>query len=317
MTEKLTIGDTSIGLQERKIVYLKAAKLYDFTDINVPVEVIRGKEDGPVLFVSAAIHGDEINGVEITRRLLARQELDNIKGTLIAVPIVNVYGFNSNSRYLPDRRDLNRSFPGSARGSLASQLANTFMNEIVKKCTHGIDLHTAAVKRSNYPHIRADLDDPETKKMAKAFNSPIVLNTPLPHGSLREAAKKIGIPVILYEGGEALAFNEDVIEVGVEGVLSVMAKIGMIEVEKEDTSSVKVSTSHSSHWMRAPHSGILTKKINLGDHVKRGQLLGIISDPFGREQHNIKARKAGVVIGAATLPLLNRGEAIFHVAELR
>ncbi|MAQ71049.1 MAG: succinylglutamate desuccinylase [Alphaproteobacteria bacterium] len=317
MTKKLVIGDVHIANNERKRIYLKASKLYDFTEINIPVEVIRGDEEGPVLFVSAAIHGDEINGVEIIRRLLGREELNNLKGTLIAVPIVNVYGFNSNSRYLPDRRDLNRSFPGSSRGSQASQLANTFMTEIVKKCTHGIDLHTAAVKRSNYPHIRANLKDSETEKMAQAFNSPIILNTPLPHGSLREAAKKIGIPIILFEGGEALTFNEEVIKPGVEGVLSVMASIGMMEKDRQSIPVNKVPTSHSSHWMRAPHSGILLKKVELGERVKRGQLLGVISDPFGRDLHNIKARKAGIIVGAATMPLLNKGEAIFHVAELR
>jgi hypothetical protein len=180
--------------------------------MSLPIEVIRGKEEGPVMFVSAALHGDEINGVEIVRRLLAKKALKSIKGALIAVPIVNVFGFNSKSRYLPDRRDLNRSFPGSENGSLAGQLAHTFITEIVQKCTHGIDLHCAAINRINLPQIRACLDDPETQRMANAFNMPVALHSELRDGSLRSAARELGIPTLLFEGGEALRFNEKTIK---------------------------------------------------------------------------------------------------------
>lgn len=314
MAEDLVIGGNTIAPGERKRILLDVAKLYDFTDMNIPIEVVRGKKDGPVMFVSGAVHGDEINGVEIVRRLLIKKALQSIKGTLIAVPIVNVFGFNTNSRYLPDRRDLNRSFPGSQNGSLAAQLAHTFMTEIVKKCTHGIDLHCAAVNRVNLPQIRACLDDPITKEMAQAFNVPVVLHSTTRDGSLREATRELAIPTLLFEGGEALRFNEKTIKSGLNGVLSVMRQIGMLNPLKNKTVPHDVFIARSSHWIRAPHSGILALKVNLGVRVKKGKVLGVISDPFGREKHEVVARRTGIIIGMATMPLLNRGEAAFHIA---
>lgn len=314
MSKELIIAKTSIAPGQRKRVYLDVAKLYDFTDMNIPIEVIRGKEEGPILFVSGAIHGDEINGTEIVRRLLTKKALKNIKGTLIAVPIVNVHGFNTNSRYLPDRRDMNRCFPGSDSGSLGSQMANAFMTEVVEKCTHGIDLHCAALKRSNLPQVRACLEEPEVLKMAKAFNVPVILHSELRDGSLRATAMARKIPTILFEGGEALRFNEKTIKSGLQGVLSVMRDLGMLKPLKNKTAPHDVFIARSSHWLRAPHSGILSVKVNLGARVKKDQVLGVISDPFGREKHEIIARRTGIVIGLATMPLLNRGEATFHIA---
>ena len=206
MLENLVIDGQTIKPGERKKIFLRIAALYDYTDISIPIEVIRGKVDGPILFISAAIHGDEINGVEIVKRVLKRVSIDKLKGTLIAIPIVNVFGFNNLSRYLPDRRDLNRSFPGQKNGSLASRLASIFMKEIVHKCTHGIDLHTGAVHRTNLPQIRACLDDAATKTLAKSFGVPVVIDSTLRDGSLREAARRKGIPMLLFEGGEALRF---------------------------------------------------------------------------------------------------------------
>ncbi len=314
MSDKLVIGGEAIKKGERKRILLDVAKLYDFTDMNIPIEVIRGKQDGPTLFVSGAVHGDEINGVEIVRRLLQKKSLKMIKGTLIAVPIVNVFGFNTKTRYLPDRRDLNRSFPGSDEGSLTAQLAHTFMTEIVEKCTHGIDLHCAAINRINLPQIRACLKDSETARMAEAFRVPVVLHSNLRDGSLREATRQLKIPTLLFEGGEALRFNEKVIKSGLEGVISVMREIGMLRQLKNKRSEREVFIARSSHWIRASHSGILSVKKKIGDRVKKGQVIGVISDPFGHEKFEIQARRTGIIIGAVTLPLLNRGDAVFHIA---
>lgn len=314
MSDDLVIDGTSIKRGERKRVLLDVAKLYDFTDMNIPIEVIRGKKDGPVLFVSGAVHGDEINGVEIIRQLLTMKALNRIRGTLIAVPIVNVFGFNTKSRYLPDRRDLNRNFPGAKNGSLTGQLAHTFMTEIVQKCTHGIDLHTAAIHRTNLPQIRACLDDPRTQAMAEAFRVPVVLHAELRDGSLRGAARELKIPTLLFEGGEALRFNGKVIKSGVQGVLSVMRAIEMLPTLKNKSKPKEVFIARSSHWLRAPHSGILSAKNKIGERVKKGQVLGVISDPFGREKYEIIASRTGIIIGATTLPLLNKGDAIFHIA---
>ncbi len=314
MSKELIIANTSIEPGQRKRLFIDVPKLYDFTDMNIPVEIIRGKEDGPILFVSGAIHGDEINGTEIIRRLLSKKILNTIKGTLIAVPIVNVHGFNINSRYLPDRRDMNRCFPGSENGSLGSQMAHIFMTEIVEKSTHGIDLHCAAIKRTNLPQVRACLEEPEILKMAEAFNVPVILHSGLRDGSLRATAMKQKIPTILFEGGEALHFNEKTIKSGVQGVLNVMRILNMIEPDKKQSVPNDNFIARSSHWIRAPHSGILSLKTHLGARVKKDQVLGVISDPFGCDKHKVKARRTGIVISMATMPLLNKGEATFHIA---
>jgi len=321
MSNNLVIAGETIAPGQRMRVNLHVARLYDFTEMNVPIEVIRGKKDGPRLFVCAAIHGNEINGVDIIRRLLGHKALKKIKGTLIAVPIVNVFGFNTKSRYLPDGRDLNRSFPGSADGSLTAQLAHTFTTEILEKCTHGIDLHTAGFSRANLPQIRANLDDPVVLEMAHAFKVPVLINANFVDGSLREAADERGIPLVLFEGGEALKFNEQVIRCGLQGVLSVMRKIGMLPRtakkapdEKDSEKKKTVFVARSRHWVRAPHSGILQSETHLGARVKKNQLLGTVSDPFGTDVFEIHARRTGIVVGIATLPLVNAGDAAFHIA---
>ncbi|EDN66333.1 Succinylglutamate desuccinylase/aspartoacylase [Beggiatoa sp. PS] len=225
---ELYINDTQIPPDSRILFDLPVADLYTHTPLSLPVQVINGKKKGPRLFVSAAIHGDELNGVEIIRRLLMRSALRKLQGTLIAIPIVNIYGLLNHSRYLPDRRDLNRSFPGSEQGSLAARLAHQFMTKIVAHCTHGIDLHTGALHRANLPQIRANLDVPETEDLARAFGVPVILNSTLRDGSLREAAAERGIPMLLYEAGEALRFDELSIRAGVRGIIAVMRTLGML-----------------------------------------------------------------------------------------
>ncbi len=315
--KEFTIAGHTIKPGERKKIDLEVAKLYDFTEMNIPVEVVRGKKDGPVLFVSAAIHGDEINGTEIVKRLLTSKSLNRLKGTLIAVPIVNVFGFNTKSRYLPDRRDLNRSFPGVKNGSLTAQLAYIFMQEIVSKSTHGIDLHTAAIHRYNLPQIRACISDAETKRLAHAFNVPVIMNSELRDGSLREAARDHKVPILLYEAGEALRFNEPVIKTGLKGVISVMREIGMLPKLKlkPRSSNIDCFIASSSQCVRAPHSGTLVPKKKIGDRVKKGELLGVVSDPFGGNKFESRSVHTGIIIGIAVLPLVNEGDAIFHIAK--
>lgn len=312
------LGGVLIEPGERKEVNLSVARLYDHTEMKIPVKVLRGYEDGPCLFVSAAIHGDEINGVEIIRRLLHQKSLRRLRGTLIAVPIVNVFGFNSRTRYLPDRRDLNRSFPGSAQGSLASQLAYLFMHEIVDRCTHGIDFHSATQHRVNLPQIRASLDEPETRRLAEAFGAPVVLNSTLRDGSLRQAAADLNIPMLLFEGGEALRFEERVIQVGLRGALATMRAIGMLPPPKMSSERKQKESfiTRSSVWVRAAQSGIQKPTKKLGSVVEKGDLLGVISNPFGSEEVEILASRSGVIIGTSVLPLVNRGDAVFHIATI-
>ena len=282
----------------------------------MPVHVIHGRSPGPTLFVSAALHGDEINGIEIIRRVLQKKLLKSLKGTLVAIPIVNVYGLVTGSRYLPDRRDLNRSFPGSEKGSMAARLAHTFISEIVSKCTHGIDLHTGAIGRDNLPQIRARINnDADVSELARAFAAPVILNAELREGSLRETMEKFDIPVLLYEAGEALRFDEVAIRAGTRGVLNVMRTLGMLPKRTQAKKPVNSIVAHSSSWIRAPQSGILRSIVPLGASVKSGQTLGYISDPFGSQECQVLATNAGIVIGKTNLPLVHEGEALFHIAE--
>lgn len=317
MTTSFKIGGVAIAPGERKKITLSIARLYDFTEMKIPVEVIRGKKPGPVLFVCAALHGDEINGVDIIRQLLHHPRIRNINGTLIAVPIVNVFGFNDKSRYLPDRRDLNRCFPGSDDGSLGSQLAHIFMTEIVEKSTHGIDLHTGAFHRTNLPQIRANLDDPETKRLATAFGVPVIINASTRDGSLRECVAE-KMPMILYEGGAALRFDDNVIKTGIKGIISFMRAIDMLPALKKPAKpSPEPFLALSSHWIRAPHSGILLTKRELGEYVHKGDILGYITNPFGDHRTAVESQRSGIIIGMTCLPLANEGDALFHVATSR
>jgi predicted deacylase len=315
--KKIFINSTEIKPGERTRINIDMGQIYDFTEVKMPVEIIRGKKDGPTLFVCSTIHGDEINGIEIVKRLLKSKSLTNIRGTLIAIPIVNVFGFNDRSRYLPDRRDLNRCFPGLKKGSLASQLAYKFMKEIVEKSDYGIDLHTGAFNRKNHPQLRANTNDKPTFELAKAFGAPVIINSNLRDGSLREAVSGLKIPMFLYEGGEALRFDEKAIDLGVRGILSVMKKIKMISHINEKPNDSKIFVAQSSQWVRASQSGIHIPKKKLGMFVEKGDVLGEISNPFGDKKSLVKASESGIIIGKSMLPLANKGDALFHIATTK
>lgn len=312
----IVIGGQEVHPGERRTIELEVGKLYTHLPASMPVQVICGKKPGPVLFVSAAVHGDELNGVEIIRRLLKMPLLKRLQGSLIAVPIVNLYGFLNQSRYLPDRRDLNRSFPGSSKGSLAARLAKLFDTEILSQATHGIDLHTGAIHRSNLPQIRADLDDPTTASLARAFGAPVILNSALRDGSLRAAAKDKQIPILLYEAGEALRFDELAIRGGVQGIIRVMRHLDMLPASKKASIVKEPIMARASTWVRAPQSGILRTFCQLGDRVQKDHsLLAIVSDPFGESETQVLAPVSGIIVGRLNLPLVNEGEALFHLAQ--
>ena len=316
MSDSFVIGDKSIPRRSRALIELPLPPLYTHTPLNLPVHIIRGAKDGPVLFVSAALHGDELNGTEIIRRLLKQPALKRLRGTLIAVPIVNIYGMLNHSRYLPDRRDLNRSFPGSEKGSLAARLAYLFMKQIVENCTHGIDLHTGAIHRSNLPQIRANLDDLETTRLATAFGVPVLLNSNLRDGSLREAASQHGIPMLLYEAGEALRFDEVAIRAGVKGVINVMRALAMLPASRARRKKLKEPfVARSNTWVRASASGLFRKVSSLGSRVKRGEVIGLIDDPFGGNEYEVTSTVSGIIIGCAEIPLVHEGEALFNIAR--
>lgn len=315
MREPCQINGTLVPPGSEAIVDLELPRLNSHTRLAMPVHIVHGRRDGPRLFLSAAIHGDEVNGVEIIRRLLRLKALKRLRGTLEAVPVVNVYGLIHNSRYLPDRRDLNRSFPGSATGSMAARVANVFMDVIVAHCTHGIDLHTGAVHRTNLPQIRANLDDPQTERLARVFGAPVLLNSALRDGSLRHAAADRGISMLLYEAGEALRYDEVAIRAGVQGVLSVVREFGMLVSNVRKRALPTPFVARSSTWVRAPDSGMLRVKTRLGASVERGQVLGHVSDPYSGDSMAVAAHSAGVIIGRTEIPMVHEGEALFHIAR--
>ena len=313
------IGGVTIRPGSRQTVELRLPLLYTHTPVVMTAEVIRGRRPGPCLFVSGAVHGDEINGVEIIRRIIRAPAFKHLQGTLIAVPVVNVYGFVRHSRYLPDRRDLNRSFPGSEKGSLAARLAHAFLEEVVSKSNFGIDLHTGAVHRENLPQIRASFtDDGLVESLCKAFGSPVILNADLRENSLRSAAQELGVPVLVYEGGEALRYDELVIRAGVRGVIGVMRELGMLRPSKRRPGASRRPepvVARSSQWVRASQSGILRAAKSLGTRVKRGEVLGWIADPLGENEVPVQSTTGGVIIGRLNLPLVNEGEALYHIAR--
>jgi predicted deacylase len=310
------IGGETVEPGSRKTIELPMSVLYDHTPMTLPVHVIHGRREGPTLFVSAAVHGDELNGVEIIRRLLKVSRLKRLRGTLIAAPVVNVYGFIGGTRYLPDRRDLNRSFPGSSRGSLAAQLAHLFMKEVVGRSTHGIDLHTGAIHRTNFPQIRADFSDSELKRMARAFGAPLMLDASHLAGSLRGAATERSVPTLVYEAGEALRFDELALRVGLRGVIRTMQALGMLG--KSDPADTKVTPilARSSYWVRAPAGGVLRSRVRSGSKIAPESELGTIADPFGDREIPVLAGDGGILIGRTNLPAVNQGDGLFHIARV-
>jgi predicted deacylase len=311
---ELIIAGQSIKPGERRKIELPTANLYTDTNMSLPVCVIRGRLEGPTVFISAAIHGDELNGIEIVRRLINRRSLRLHAGSLILVPVVNVYGVLNKSRYMPDRRDLNRTFPGSEQGSLAGRVAHRFFDEIVAQSNYGIDLHTGAVHRSNIPQIRANLDDDETRRLAEAFNVPVLINADLRDGSLRQAAVDAGVKVLLYEAGEALRFDELSIRAGLSGILNVLAHLGMIKrniVRRE----IKPFVAYSTTWLRAPCSGIIKSLKDIGDSVEKGECLAEIGTLFGEVLASLNSSRAGIIVGKQVIPLVQEGEAMFHIAS--
>ncbi len=309
------IGDTRVAPGTRSTVNIPVSTLPDHTPVTLSVEVIHGKKPGPVLFVSAAIHGDEVIGVEIVRRLLRAEGLDELCGTLLAVPIVNTFGFLNHSRYLPDRRDLNRSFPGSAEGSMAARLADVFLREVVLRSEVGIDLHSAAIHRSNLPQIRLSPDNRRLRRLGRIFGTPVMMTSKLRDGSLRMAAEDEGIDVLLYEGGEGLRFDELSARAGVSGILRVMNSLGMIEDDFAPLPEIEPVLCTSSHWYRAPAGGLFRGYVGVGDTVEQGTVLGAVADPFGEVEIEVSSEEAGIVIGRTNMPVVYEGDALFHIAS--
>lgn len=310
------MGNMTIEPGERRTVDLPVSVFSDHTPVSMSVHVVQGRRPGPVMFVSAGVHGDEVIGVEIVRRLLRAPNLKSLKGTLLVVPIVNSFGFINRSRYLPDRRDLNRCFPGSPGGSLAARLAYLFMSEIVGRCDYGIDLHSAAIHRTNLPQVRVSPASPRMMDLAKVFGAPVILPSAIRDGSLRQAARDAGVEVLLYEAGEGLRFDELAVRAGVTGILRVMRHLDMLPAKGISMARRMPLICAKSGWVRAPAGGILRMFHREGEVVAEGELLASVSDPFGETRAEIRAPSPGIIVGRAVLPVVNEGDAIFHLAAV-
>lgn len=316
-SQAFEIGEIVVEPGTRQTIDLPVSVLSDHTPVTMSVHVVHGRRPGPTLFVSAAVHGDEVIGVEIARRLLRSPQLDTLRGTLLVVPIVNAFGFLNHSRYLPDRRDLNRSFPGKEHGSLAGRLANLFMKEIVQRSDFGIDLHSAAIHRTNMPQIRVSPSSDRTLHYADAFGAPVVMVAKLRDGSLRKAAQNEGVDILLFEAGEGLRFDEASARAGLAGILRVMHEMDMIARKGVSRARSKPVHATTSSWQRAPVGGLMRGFRATGEYVEAGDLLGQISDPFGEAEVGVVSELSGVIVGRTNLPIVNEGDALFHVAQTK
>lgn len=301
---------------ETREIYLKVSESYLSASIQIPVTVIRGQRPGPTVFVMAAIHGDEINGADMVRRLIFDMNHQKLAGTLIAVPVVNIPGFLSESRYLPYHRDLNRFFPGRSKGNNADRMAHTIFEEIVKKCDFGIDLHTASKGRLNLPHVRGDMANPRVRNIARAFGTRILLDNPGVDGSLRKAATDAGVPTIIFEAGETGKFSKKISKAGLRGLMNVLAQLGMWQDHPAVAPDFQVIVK-SSEWIRAQRGGMLELKVKPGELIYPGDIIGEIVNPFGKTVHRLRSSLTGIVIGVTTAPLTIPGTAVVHVARLR
>ena len=308
------IGDTEVPPGQRARVELPVALLPTETWLSLPVEVVNGVREGPRLWLSGALHGDAISGVEIIRQILAELDPARLAGTVVAAPIVNVLGFINQSRHLPDGRDLNRAFPGSPTGSLARHLANLLMQNVIRQCSHGIDYYAGSNHRSHLPQIRANLKDAETRRCAEAFAAPVMMHSQARDGSLRQAAGRLGIHVLVFDAGEPCRFDADAIAVGIEGTRRVIAALEMQELPFREPSPPPSIEVAKSSWVRARRSGILHFDVRLGQSVKTLERLGVIADAFGGNAISVVAPAAGFVIGHTNNPLVNQGDALVNLA---
>ncbi len=313
MPSSWTICGVQVGKGESKEALLSVAKLPTYTPIEVPVFIFRGKKTGPTLLCTAGLHGDELNGIEILRRSLSNNLFKPEYGNILVVPLVNVYGFLQNSRGMPDGKDINRSFPGSKRGSLAKMLAYDLMSEVVPHADMVIDFHTGGAARDNYPHVRCDMNYEPNMTLARAFEPEIILHSPLINRSFRRTVQLLDKPVMVVEIGESLRFDEPGIDQGVHLLARLLSNLGIQETNLDSiTDSTRIFGG--SKWVRSTASGLFQSKFNPGDEVQKRQVLGLVTDPYGRFKKSIRSTGEGILVGLNRNPIVSRGDALVHIA---
>jgi predicted deacylase len=307
----MKIAGTTISPGEEVQINANIAKLPTRTPIDIPIIVNRSKNDGPTLLLMAGMHGDEINGVEIVRRMISNKYNAPLIGSVICIPILNIHGFIHFSRQVPDGKDVNRSFPGTRYGSLASQIAYHLRNEILPQIDCGLDFHTGGARINNYPQIRAVLSNPDNAALAKAFAPPFVIDSQFREKSLRREADKLGKSILVYEGGESLRLRKNAVDEGVNGALRVMKNLGMrADAPIPYREPIVLS---STTWIRASGAGLYHSFVRTGEVIKKGQKIGLITGPFGEFERAVQAKTDGHVIAVNNNPVVNRGDALMHV----
>ncbi|MDX1618794.1 MAG: succinylglutamate desuccinylase/aspartoacylase family protein [Balneolaceae bacterium] len=312
MPEYISIDKHKIGRGEQQEIQLQIARLPTYTSIELPVHVYRAREDGPVVLFTGGLHGDEINGIEIIRRLIVKQAIVPERGTVIAIPLVNIYGFIQNVRGVPDGKDINRSFPGVKTGSLARLLAYTLMNEVIPQIDYGVDFHTGGASRANFPQIRCTLENDQNRELARAFAAPVILDAKLIDKSFRKAAFRKGKHILVFETGETQRFDEFGIEQGMDGALRLLHHLGMRSSSPEAEHQPEIY--EKSTWIRARYAGLFQARSGLGDHISEQQVLGRITDPFGKESFKAVCPHDGRIIGINNTPVVHKGDALIHLA---
>lgn len=306
----MKINGVKITPGKESVIKVGISKLPSHTSIDISITVYQSPKPGPILLLLGGMHGDEINGVEIVRRIIDNDHNKVKRGTTICIPVLNIYGFIYFSRTVPDGKDVNRSFPGNKNGSLASRMAHYLMKDIIPQIDYGLDFHTGGAARTNYPQTRCVLKDPINLELASAFKAPFALDSPFRSNSLRWSAAKLGKRILVYEGGESVRFDYNAINHGINGTLRVMKHLNMINdaPEADDTKIVK-----SSSWVRARYAGLFQSQVVSGDYVMKNQVLGHLTDPFGSFKKEVKSTVTGYVIGINNDPLVHQGDAIMHL----
>jgi predicted deacylase len=312
----ITILKETVAPGESKTINMEIARLHTMTKLKIPIIVDRAKADGPVVLFTAGLHGDEINGVEIVRQLITRKINKPAIGTIICIPIINVFGFVNKNREFPDGRDLNRVFPGSKTGSLASRFAYYLLKEVIPHVDYCIDFHAGGAARFNVPQIRIVPNNEELKRLSDVFNAPFTLYSKNIAGSFRNSCDKLGVKMLLFEGGKSLDINNEITQHGVDGAKRFLEHFGMLNPKKKAKEAPAPSIYiEKSSWVRARHSGLFQNKINAGQYVERGDVIACITDPFGKFEQKVKAPNSGYIINSNDAPIVFQGDAIFHISQ--
>lgn len=312
---KITILKEEVLPGESKTITMEIARLHTMTKLKIPIIVERSKIDGPVVLFSAGLHGDEINGIEIVRQLIVRKINKPKRGTIICIPVINMFGFVNKSREFPDGRDLNRVFPGSKNGSLASRFAYFLLKEIIPNVDYCVDFHAGGASRFNAPQIRIVPGNEELKSLADVFNAPFTLYSKNIAGSFRNSCTKLGVKMLLFEGGKSLDINHDITHEGVQGVKRFLQYFDMLTPRKKPVDAAAPTLYiDKSTWIRARHSGLFQHKAQAGQFVQKGEVIACITDPFGKFEQKVKAPNSGYIINANDAPIVYQGDAIFHIS---